>query len=100
MVDDLLIADIDLAAFDQSGYGNHDRELLRIAFEVVYHRDDCFIVLTCQDDLGCFVKNLRIRFGNVKAAKRVGVATMNQQDEREGEKPSCFLHAGLLDHPS
>ena len=60
MVNDFLIADMDLTFFDQCRNRNNHGKLFRITFEVVDHGDDCLIILPGQDDLRSLVKDFRI----------------------------------------
>lgn len=86
MVDDFLIADMDLASFDERRYGNHHGKLFRIAFEVVNHGDDCFIVLANQDNLRRLVKNLRIGFRDVETAEAIYELSLGRQNEEQGQE--------------
>jgi hypothetical protein len=86
MVDDFLIADMDLALFDQRRNRNNHGKFFRIPFEVVDHGDDCPIVVPGQDDLRSLVKDLRVGLGDVKAAKAKRRLRSRAQDKRYGQE--------------
>src|SRR5215831_17014035 len=72
MIDNLLVADMDLILFDQCRNRNNYRILFWISLEVVDHGDDRLIVLPSQNDLRGLVEDLRVGFRDVEAAKAPG----------------------------
>ena len=71
MIDDFLVADVDLALFDERRHRDDDGEFLRIAFEVVHHGDHGLVVVADEHDLRRLVENFRVGLGDVKAAEAV-----------------------------
>jgi hypothetical protein len=86
MVDDFLIADMDLTFFDQCRNRDNHGKLFRIAFKVIHHGDHCLIVLTGQDDLRSPVKDLRVGLGDIEAAKAPGQFRLSAQDKQCGQE--------------
>ena len=86
MVDDFLIADMDLTFFDQCRNRDNHGKLFRIPFEVVDHGDDCLIVLPDQDDLRSLVKDLGVGLSDVEAAKAPAQFRLGAQDKQCGHQ--------------
>jgi hypothetical protein len=58
VIDQGLVADMDLLTLQERRHRHHDRELLRTSLEVVHHRQDRAIAVADEDDLGRLVKEL------------------------------------------
>ena len=69
MVDDFLVADVDLPAFDQRRHRYHHGKLFGIAFEIIDHGNHGLVVLARQHDLRRFVEDLGVGLGHVEAAE-------------------------------
>ena len=69
VIDQRLLADVDLLALEQRRHRNHDGELLRLALEVVRHRHHGAIAVAHQHDLRGLVEQLGVGLGDVEAAE-------------------------------
>ncbi len=72
VLDERPLADVDLPARQERRHGNDDGELLRVAVEVVRHRQDRAVAVPHEDDLRGAVEELRVALGHVEAAERRG----------------------------
>ena len=64
-----LVADMDLLAFEHLGHGNDQRELPWIALVVVEHADHGALAVAHQDDLGGLVEQPGVGLADVEAAE-------------------------------
>ena len=88
MVDEGLVADVDLLALQHRRHRNDDGKLLRVAPEVVGHRQHRAIAVAHQHHLGGAVEQLRVGARDVEAAEG-GKRIREQQDahcERDDEQ--------------
>ena len=69
MVEQRLLTDVNLILLQNRRHRNDDRELLRIALEVVGHRQHRAVLVTNEDDLRRLVVKLGISLGDVEAAE-------------------------------
>src|SRR5262249_36169901 len=91
MIDNLLVADMDLTFFDQCRNRNNYRKLFWISLKVVNHGDDGLIVLPDQNDLRRLVEDLRVGFRDVKAAKAPGQLRLCHQTNKSGMDKDVLL---------
>src|SRR5262249_54715346 len=96
MIDNLLVADMDLILFDQCRNRNNYCKLFWIALEVVDHVDHGLIVLPGQNDLRRLVEDLRVGFRYVEAAKAPGQIRLSAQEKQCGQEQDCLFHGFLL----
>lgn len=69
---ELRVADVDLALFDRARHRDHDREVLRIALVVASHGHDRVVAVADEGDLRGAVIELRVRLRDVEAAESAG----------------------------
>ena len=81
-----LVADVDLPFFEERRHGDDHREILRVALEVVDHRQHGLVPLAGEHDLGGVVENLGVGLGDVEAAKGVGVSAQCQEAGQQGKQ--------------
>ena len=70
MIQQRLVADMDLILLKDHRHRDDDRELLGITLEVVRHRQHSLIVLAYEDDLRSLVEQLRVSLRDVETAER------------------------------
>ena len=69
VIDERLVADVDLLALQERRHRNDDGELLQVALEVVGHRHHRAIAVAHQHDLRGLVEQLGVGLGDVEAAE-------------------------------
>ena len=98
MIDERIVGHMDLLSLDERRYGNHHRELFRLASKVVDHGDDGLVAVPDENDLRRLVEELDICFRDVEAAK--GSDGWPRPHESAGERcpEQCHgtFHAKLL----
>jgi hypothetical protein len=60
---------VDLAFLKYRRDRNDQRELRKLALKIVAHADYRAIAVADQDDLRCFIEELRIGFADIESAK-------------------------------
>ena len=74
MVEQRLVADVDLLPLEHGRHRDHHRELLRVALEVVGHGEHGAVAVAHQRDLRGLVEELRVGLGDVEAAEGAGAS--------------------------
>src|SRR5882672_4865852 len=93
MIQQRLVADMDLILLQHGWHRDDYRELLRIPLEVVRHRQHRLIVLAHQDDLRGFVEQLRVSLRDVETAEREESRAMPGGPSDEGRDQNQSFHA-------
>jgi hypothetical protein len=83
MVDERLVADVNLLALQHRRHRNDDRKLLGIATEVIRHRQHRAIAVAHQHDLRGAVEQLRVGARDVEAAERDQRVRKQQDEQRQ-----------------
>jgi hypothetical protein len=96
VLDQRTIAHANLTLLEHRGDRHDDRELLRVAFEVVGHCDDGLVVVTHEHDLGGLVEQPGVRLGDVEAAEREHRGRRERDDEHTGHERDQVFHGELL----
>jgi len=96
MVQQRLVADVDLILLKDRRHRDDDRELLGITLEVVRHREHSLVVLSHQDDLRGLVEQLRISLRDVETAEREEIRAMPGGPGDQDRYQNQSFHASPL----
>ena len=91
MIDERIVGHMDLLPLDERRYGNHHRELFRLASKVVDHGDDGLVAVPDENDLRRLVEELDVGFGDVEAAKGSDRWTRPQRESAASDAPSSVM---------
>jgi hypothetical protein len=95
VIDRGAVADVDLVALQHDRHRHDERELARVALEVVRHREHGAIAVAHEHDLRGVVEQLRVAGGDEEPAERVRVSREREREtERDENRQS--LHGSLL----
>ncbi len=100
VIDERLLADVDLLAREECRYGNDHGEFLRLALEVVRHGHHGAIAVANQHDLRRLVEQLRIRLRHVETAeaedrRRRPGDDRHQRDTKQRSSHNLLLLRGI-----
>ena len=82
VVDDGLVADVDLVARQQRGHRDDDGEFARVALEVVRHGDHGAVAIPCEHHLRGAVEQCGVRLGDIETAERQGGRGRHEPEEQ------------------
>ncbi len=80
MLEDLAVADVDLALLEHHRHRDDQREFRELALVVVHHADHRAVGVAHQHDLRRLVVEARVRLADVEAAERGGVRRGGEPD--------------------